>query len=279
MDLMDIQFNLVNILSAIANITGMEYAIFNADAELISSTQIYAQRKGQKVHTASLNEVLLKGNIVVNRPGLMPSCSGCRFVNNCPSTIEILSCIKLNSHVIGVISLTSFSQEGHNKINKNIHSYTDMLEYISNLITMFAYSESLKKDTYILQEALNFTTEGINHNFLVINKSGLLIHWDRGMEELFSYCDLYSQTIHQMFPKDIVNWIFSNKVPSQKYLNLENIRGLLYAIPLKINNEISGYILRIEKKKIKEDKKQLNNYIDSIISVNTEVVKIKKKDH
>lgn len=87
MDLMDIQFNLVNILSAIANITGMEYAIFNADAELISSTQIYAQRKGQNVHTASLNEVLLKGNIVVNRPGLMPSCSGCRFVNNCPSTL------------------------------------------------------------------------------------------------------------------------------------------------------------------------------------------------
>ena len=111
-DLKSLKSSLANIVSTMANLTNMEYAIFNTNAELVSSTQVYLQRKGLKVHLTSIEEVLNQGNVIVNKPGLMKSCVGCRFVNNCPSTIEILSCIKLNGEPIGVVSLTSFSQEG-----------------------------------------------------------------------------------------------------------------------------------------------------------------------
>ncbi|WP_406242985.1 hypothetical protein ACF3M2_03430 [Tissierella carlieri] len=144
-NLKNLKPNLGNIVSTMANLTNMEYAIFNTNAELVSSTKVYLQRKGRNVHSASIEEVLNQGNVIVNKPGSMMSCIGCRFVNNCPSTIEILSCIKLDGEPIGVISLTSFSQEGHNMIEENIRDYMDILEYISNLISMFAFNESSKK--------------------------------------------------------------------------------------------------------------------------------------
>lgn len=254
----------------------MEYAVFNTDAELVSSTQTYFQQKGRKVHIASLDEVMSEGSIIVNKPGLMDSCHGCRFVNNCPSTIEILSCIKLNGTVIGVISLTSFSQRGHDIISENTNNYINTLEYISNLITMFAYNENSQKDSYILQEAFNFMTKKHEHNYLIINESGILLHWDKEIEKLFFYCNLYSQTIHQMFPEDIVNWIFSNQTPSKKTLNIRGIHKTLHIYPLKTSNTICGYLLKLSKDEIKQNKKDTKEHLNSIVSINSEINKIKQ---
>lgn len=107
----NIEIELNNIISTMSKLTKMEYAIFDTNSKLVSSTQLYLERKGNNVHTESIEEVLNQGNVVVNKPGHMPSCFGCRFENNCPATIEILSNINLNNESIGVLSLTSFSQK------------------------------------------------------------------------------------------------------------------------------------------------------------------------
>lgn len=277
-ELKNIKPSLTNIITTMGNLTNMEFAIFNTKSQLVSSTQVYLQRKGSNVHSASIDEVLEQGNVVVNKPGYMKSCIGCRFVNNCPSSIEILSCIKLNGTPIGVISLTSFTQEGHNMIENNIRNYSEILEDISNLITMYAFNENSKMDTYILHKALDLIVSDSNYSKILINEKGLLIHWDKGIQDLFSYCDLYTQTIHQMFPPEINNWIFSNKVSSKRYLNLENIKGILHTFPIKIEGEIAGYLLKIEKNlNKKDDNNQLKNYMDSIISGNTQIDRIKEK--
>lgn len=276
-ELKNIKPSLTNIVTTMGNLTNMEFAIFNTKSQLVSSTQVYLQRKGSNVHSASIDEVLEQGNVVVNKPGHMKSCIGCRFVNNCPSSIEILSCIKLNGTPIGVISLTSFTQEGHNMIENNIRNYSEILENISNLITMYAFNENLKMDSYILHKTLDLIVCDSNYSKILINEKGLLIHWDKSIQDLFSYCDLYSQTIHQMFPPEINNWIFSTKVSSKRYLNLENIKGILHTVPIKIEREIVGYILKIEKNLNKKDNYQIKDYINSIISENAQMDRIKEK--
>ncbi|WP_313755820.1 sigma 54-interacting transcriptional regulator [Tissierella sp.] len=269
--------SLTNIVSTMANLTRMEYAVFNTNAELVSSTQVYLQRKGLKVHLASIEEVLNQGNVIVNKPGLMKSCIGCRFVNNCPSTIEILSCIKLNGEPIGVVSLTSFSQEGHNMIEENIQIYTDMLEDISNLISMFAFNESSKKDTQVLHEIISTIIEETEDNYLIVDNKGLLIHWTKGIEELFSYCDLYTQTIDLMFPKDITNWIFNEVKQEKKYCIIEGFKGILYSNPLKVGEDIVAYILKLEKDKNNSNPSIKEDYLDAIISNNYQIENIKSK--
>ncbi|WP_353094962.1 sigma 54-interacting transcriptional regulator [Tissierella praeacuta] len=274
-DLRNLKGSLTNIISTMANLTDMEYAIFNTNAELVSSTQVYLQRKGQNVHSASIEEVLNQGNVIVNKPGLMKSCIGCRFVNNCPSTIEILSCVKLNGDPIGVISLTSFSQEGHNRIEDNIRVYTDMLEDISNLISMFAFNENSKKYTQILHEIIGSIIEETDNNYLIIDNKGVLIHWSKGVEDLFSYCDLYTQTIDLMFPKDITNWIFNGIKEGKKYCATENFKGILHSKPLKIGGEILAYILKLEREKSSSKNIIHKDYLDAIISNNHQIKNIK----
>ncbi len=276
-DLKSLKSSLANIVSTMANLTNMEYAIFNTNAELVSSTQVYLQRKGLKVHLTSIEEVLNQGNVIVNKPGLMKSCVGCRFVNNCPSTIEILSCIKLNGEPIGVVSLTSFSQEGHNMIEENIRIYTDMLEDISNLISMFAFNENSKKDTQVLHEIISNIIEETEDNYLIVNNRGLLIHWTKGIEELFSYCDLYTQTIDLMFPKDITNWIFNEEKQGKKYCVIEGFKGILYSKPLKIEEDIVGYILKLEKDKNSSNSHIKEDYLGSIISNDYKIENIKSQ--
>lgn len=254
----------------------MEYAIFNTNAELITSTDTYVKEKGQKVHAPSINEVISQGNILVSKPGLMNSCYGCRFANNCPSKIEILSCLKLNSKTIGVISLTSFSDEGHNVISQNIHTFSNILQKVCDIIAIFIYNKASKKDTYLLQKALNYKTKNVNQHFLIINNSGKLLHWNDKLEDLFSYCDLYSQTIDQILPKNIVSWLFSKKIPSKKYIHIENLKGILYIQPLEIHNQIHGYILEIESENIVANKSKTKKQLDSIISINPKIEKIKK---
>lgn len=276
-DLKSLKSSLANIVSTMANLTNMEYAIFNTNAELVSSTQVYLQRKGLKVHLTSIEEVLNQGNVIVNKPGLMKSCVGCRFVNNCPSTIEILSCIKLNGEPIGVVSLTSFSQEGHNMIEENIRIYTDMLEDISNLISIFAFNENSKKDTQVLHEIISNIIEETEDNYLIVNNRGLLIHWTKGIEELFSYCDLYTQTIDLMFPKDITNWIFNEEKQGKKYCVIEGFKGILYSRPLKIEEDIVGYILKLEKDKNSSNSHIKEDYLGSIISNDYKIENIKSQ--
>ena len=277
MNLINLEPNLEKIVSTMANLTNMEFAIFNTKAELVTSTQIYLQKKGNNVHSASIEEVLEQGNIIVNKPGHMPSCIGCRFANNCPSTIEVLSCIKLNGDPIGVVSLTSFSQEGHNMIKKNIRNYTEILEYISNLISMFAFNEDSKTNTQILHKVIDEIIEEIDNNYLIIDKKGLLIHWDKEIQRSFSYCDLYTKTIDIIFPENVTNWIYNTIRPCKKYFILDDFQGFIYSKPIKIDGEIIGFALRLERDDNGSNSYIQQDYLNFIISENNEMKKIKER--
>lgn len=275
MILNNIKPSLKMLISSMASLTNLEYAVFDNNSQLVSSTEVYLHRKGNKVHSASIEEVINQGNIIVNKPGYMRSCVGCRFAANCPSTIEILSCIKINSTPIGVVSLTSFSQEGHNMIEENICSYMEMLEYITNLISMFAYNESTRNNVEMLNIAMGQISSTINHKSIVMNRSGLLLYWDKSIQNYFSYCDLYSQTIYQIFSDEIIKWIFSIKKSSKKYYSFGDFTGTIYVTPLYIGNEVEGYYLRLDEEK-KETVSYKSNYLDNIISNNDKIVSIKE---
>lgn len=274
-DLKNLKFDLNNVVSTISNLTDMEYAIFNVNAELISSTKEYSERKGQIVHTASIDEVLTQGNVIVNKPGMMPSCEGCRFVKNCPSKIEILSCIKLNDTSIGVVSLTSFSQEGHNIIEENVKNYMEILKYISNLVSMFAANENTKKEKRLMKHIIEEVIESSNHNHLILNNEGLLMYWDSGIINLFSYCDLYTQSIDLMFPKEITNWIFSSTKACQKYCVSDKFEGVIELTPIKVENDISGYSLQLNKSDKKLEPISNLDSLGAIITRNSKMDEIK----
>jgi len=255
----------------------MEYAIFDTEAELVSSTGVYLKRKGQSVHTASIEEVLSLGNVVVNKPGLMKSCIGCRFANNCPSTIEILSCVKLDGQPIGVVSMTSFTQEGHALIEENLHKYMEILGYMSNLISMYAHNEVARSTPGILSKAIEHLIRESGMNYMVIDRNGYLLHWDDGTQELLSYCDLYTQSLGMIFPQEFSGWIFGSSYPSSKSLVFEGFSGEVFSTPLSTENGIEGYVLRFDKRDGEALKRSPSaSYLDRIITRDPKLMEVKR---
>lgn len=277
MNLNSIKNNLNDIISTMATLTNMEYAIFDTDAELVSSTGVYLKRKGQSVHTASIEEVLSLGNVVVNKPGLMKSCIECRFANNCPSTIEVLSCVKLDGQPIGVVSMTSFTHEGHALIEENLHKYMEILGYMSNLISMYAHNEVARSTPGILSKAIEHLIRESGMNYMVIDRNGYLLHWDDGIQELLSYCDLYTQSLGMIFPQEFSGWIFGSSYPSSRSLVFEGFSGEVFSTPLSTENGIEGYVLRFDKRDGEALKRSLSaSYLDRIITQDPELMEVKR---
>lgn len=277
MNLNSIKNNLNDIISTMATLTNMEYAIFDTEAELVSSTKVYLKRKGQSVHTASIEEVLTLGNVVVNKPGLMKSCIGCRFANNCPSTIEILSCVKLDGQPIGVVSMTSFTHDGHLLIEDNLHKYMEILGYMSNLISMYAYNEAARNTPGILSKAIEHLIHDSGKNYMVIDRNGYLLHWDDGTQELLSYCDLYTQSLSMIFPQELSNWIFSTQYPSSRSFAFQGFSGEVFSTPLSTENGIEGFVLRFDKRDDEILKKSSSSsYLDKIITQDPGLIEVKK---
>jgi len=277
MNLNSIKNNLNDIISTMATLTNMEYAIFDTEAELVSSTGVYLKRKGQSVHTASIEEVLSLGNVVVNKPGLMKSCIGCRFANNCPSTIEVLSCVKLDGQPIGVVSMTSFTHEGHALIEENLHKYMEILGYMSNLISMYAHNEVARSTPGILSKAIEHLIRESGMNYMVIDRNGYLLHWDDGTQELLSYCDLYTQSLGMIFPQEFSGWIFGSSYPSSRSLVFEGFSGEVFSTPLSTENGIEGYVLRFDKRDGEALKKSPSaSYLDRIITQDPELMEVKR---
>lgn len=129
------------IINAASKSFNVEIAVFDKDCNLVESTREYREKKGSIVHTPSLREVINKGNVLVSNPGYMDSCVGCRFYNNCPSTAEILSSIRFNDLIFGVISMTSFTNEGQNRLVENLDTYISILNEISYLISLISFEK------------------------------------------------------------------------------------------------------------------------------------------
>ncbi|WZL73890.1 sigma 54-interacting transcriptional regulator [Clostridiaceae bacterium 35-E11] len=251
---------LQKIIAGIGDAIKVDVAVFDRQCQLLISTQDYLEQKGKTVHTPSIEEVLSHGNVLVNKPGYMKSCMGCRFKNNCPSTIELLNCIKLENHPIGVLALTSFTKEGHQRLTKNITMYIEILNEISDLISSIALQKCSKDEFVNLNRMLQTCIDFSNDSFVTIDSKGVVTHCNAPALKLFSFCDLYTKSIYQILPDTIIHEILSGGTFSNKPVKTDTSSAFISCVPVKNDNEFVGAVIRIRdnhsstfsKKKITE---------------------------
>ena len=142
MDMNTCKPELEKLIQIIHTTLKIEVGIFDLQSRLVACTRDYLQHKGKIVHAPSIQEVLANGNVLVNKPGCMPACSGCRFIGNCPATIEMLRSIRTHAGPLGVMTFTSFSMEGHDRITREIHSYVDALNLFSDFIADLVWQKN-----------------------------------------------------------------------------------------------------------------------------------------
>lgn len=237
-------------LDTIKNIFDLEYAVFDIESNLVVSTESYVKIKGLAVHAPSIQEVIMKENITVNNPGHMAACMGCRFKDNCPSTIEILKSIKTKTESLGVLSFTSFSKEGHDKIINNIKFYKKIIDQYANLLSVLimqkhkAFDSSTSKAA--LTTVLDLSDDGLitadaNGNIEVINASAL---------EFFSSCGMYTKSIYQLFPDSVVSTVLSGRAIFNYKVKINGSVIKIFSAPIRDNEIITGVAIRISYNKL-----------------------------
>lgn len=244
------------ILTEISVICNADAAVIDEHCNLIVSTQPYLKYKGQNVHAPSIQEALFMGSVLVNKPGYMKSCIGCRFSEHCPSTIEILNCIKMHDHPLGIITLTSFTKEGQSRLERHMNTYVDILNEASNLITDFVMQSERNNEVYNLSKMLKATIDMSDNGILVVDESGAISHLNPSAKSVLPFKHLKNQSLQQIFPDDIVTEIMRGSSLSNQRISTSNYDISISSYTVKSADKFNGAIICLDNMSKCENEKK-----------------------
>lgn len=236
---------ITRLANGISDALRVEVAVFNNDATLFFSTPTYLKKKGNAVHAPSISEVLGCGNVVVNKPGSMPSCKGCRFIDNCPSTVEILSRIRVADSSVGVVSITSFSKEGHDRICKHTEFYQEAVAELAALIGDIVFSKCDTSPAFAQDNCLIELLEISNHPLLICDANGSIKHCNSSADRVLSFCELSFASLRYIFSEDVTEKLLKGTAFIKKEILLSNLKANLTSKPIYLEDKLTHIIIKL----------------------------------
>ncbi len=278
----DYKSEIHKMIQDICTALNIDAAIFDVKNHLVDSTEYYLQQKGQAVHAPSIEEVISNGKVIVSNPGYMQSCKGCRFKDNCPAKIEMLNCIKIKNEPIGVFSLTSFTQEGCNRIIQNENMYINILNLISQLISFYIDKRYTENEYSYYRKAFQETIDSSKDSILAVDNNGMIKQFNYSALKLFSVCSLNKACISEILPANINNKILDGSCMLNEISEIDNHNAKLSVYPIDINNNFNGAVIRAHNESFskKLDKRIYDTSIvtlDSIKGKSDAIQNLKKK--
>ncbi|MGG4441770.1 sigma-54 interaction domain-containing protein [Brevibacillus fortis] len=235
------------VITGISDILNVDAAVIDERGLLVVSTERYLKQKGENVHVPSIEFVLAKGQYVVDKPGSMEMCKGCRFLDSCPAKVELLSSIKVANHAIGVVSLTSFTKEGQNRLSKHTEKYKHILTEVSEMITAIVQShatrqiESSDDSMRLLEGALDTLADA----YFTFDRSGNVIHTNASARRLLSQHELLPAEVSRMLLPSL-SGMAAHSLPIANCL-VDKLDAPTEATPIIVNNQLIGGVLRVQR--------------------------------
>lgn len=232
-------------ITAVSNSLRLEMAIFDGSCQLFYCTPTYSKKKGRSVHTPSLQEVIANGSILINTPGEMASCIGCRFRDHCPSTIEILCCIHTGTEVAGVLAFTSFTKEGQKRITENNTIYLNAITEMANLFGSQLESITSGQGPANLDASILPVMELCDQPVLLTDAHGVILQYNQLAEDLLKVCELTSASLWQIFPNSVVKRIMEGNDLFEKSVTIGGMATKISTRAIKTSGQITGFYIRI----------------------------------
>ena len=232
-------------ITAVSNSLRLEMAIFDGSCQLFYCTPTYSKKKGRSVHTPSLQEVIANGSILINTPGEMASCIGCRFRDHCPSTIEILCCIHAGTEVAGVLAFTSFTKEGQKRITENNTIYLNAITEMANLFGSQLESITSGQGSANLDASILPVMELCDQPVLLTDAHGVILQYNQLAEDLLKVCELTSASLWQIFPNSVVKRIMEGNDLFEKSVTIGGMATKISTRAIKTSGQITGFYIRI----------------------------------
>lgn len=239
----EIRPSIERLISAVSDSLRLEIAIFDSDSNLFFCTPVYLKKKGRIVHTPSILEVIENGSVLVNTPGEMPSCIGCRFKKHCPSTMEVLCCIRSSIGISGVISFTSFTKEGQRRINDNTTIYLNAITELANLI-----GDLLSQKTgtgsgpdFTLAASMEICAQPL----LLTDPHGVILQYNQMAANFLKFCNISSSSLWQLFPEAVVRKIMEGNDLFEKSVTIGNMSTKISTRAVQQDGQITAFFVRL----------------------------------
>lgn len=232
-------------VTAVSNALRLEVAVFDHESQLFYCTPTYIKKKGRIVHTPSIREVIENGSVVVNKPGEMASCIGCRFRTHCPSTIELLCCIHAGTEVAGVLAFTSFTKEGQKRITETTSVYLDAITEISNMIGRSLISATNDNGPISLNANLEAAMEICDQPTLLTDSHGVILQYNQLASNLFQVCNITGTSLWQIFPHSVVNRILEGNNLYEKSVSIGDAMTKISTRAVLSDDQITGFFIRV----------------------------------
>lgn len=261
-------------ITAVSNSLRLEMAIFDGSCQLFYCTPTYSKKKGRSVHTPSLQEVIANGSILINTPGEMASCIGCRFRDHCPSTIEILCCIHAGTEVAGVLAFTSFTKEGQKRITENNTIYLNAITEMANLFGSQLESITSGQGPANLDASILPVMELCDQPVLLTDAHGVILQYNQLAEDLLKVCELTSASLWQIFPNSVVKRIMEGNDLFEKSVTIGGMATKISTRAIKTSGQITGFYIRIsdQLRAISKD----TSYFEGIIGTSPAISEVQR---
>lgn len=272
-NLEEIRSSVERFVTAISNSLRLEVAVFDSSCQLFFCTPVYLKKKGRTVHTPSLKEVIENGSILVNTPGEMVSCIGCRFKEHCPSTMEILCCIHADTEVTGVLAFTSFTKEGQKRISENTSDYLNAITETANLFGSLLVAKSGRTPAN-LEASLPPIMELCEQPVLLTDAHGVILQYNQLAADLLKVCDISGSSLWQLFPSSVVNRIMEGNNLFEKSVTIANMTTKISTRAITLDNQITGFFIRISDQ-LRELSKD-TRYFEGIIGTSPAMTEVQR---
>ncbi len=273
-NLEEIRPSVERFVTAVSNSLRLEVAVFDSNCQLFFCTPVYLKKKGRTVHTPSLREVIENESVLVNTPGEMASCVGCRFKEHCPSTIEILCCIRADTDVAGVLAFTSFTKEGQRRISENTSVYLNAITEMANLFGGQILSISGGRGPANLDSNLIPIMELCEQPVLLTDAHGVILQYNQLAANLLKICDITSSSLWQIFPSAVVKRIMEGNDLFEKSVTIANMATKISTRAILVDGQITGFFIRISDD-LKELSKE-NRYFEGIIGTSPAIMEVQR---
>lgn len=244
-NLEEIRLSIERLITAVSDSLRLEIAIFDADTNLFFCTPTYLKKKGRIVHAPSIWEVIENGSILVNTPGDMPSCIGCRFKEHCPSTIEVLCCIHTSNGVAGVISFTSFTKEGQRRITENTAIYLNAITELANLtgdmMSQKAGGSSFSSPDLTVSTSMEICTQPL----LLTDPHGVILQYNQMASNFLKFCNIASSSLWQLFPESVVRKIMEGNDLFEKKVTIGAMSTKISTRAVVQDGQIAAFFVRL----------------------------------
>jgi len=145
--LQHVQDPIQNVIDVLSTSLDVDAAIIDTNFKLIAYTKGYIEKKGNEVHEPFIEKVFDLGEIVVADPGCMEYCEGCRFQDNCPAAMELLTPITIHNKNIGVLSISFFNNRNMAIFDNELSRYRTVLVEASRLISQVVMLDIQQEDS------------------------------------------------------------------------------------------------------------------------------------